>query len=353
MKMILHRLMLPLAHEFRISRGAVNTQPSLIVELEHEGVHGFGEVTENSFYGHTFASMTVSLEKAGSFLEKYLDHSPLDLWPQAYELLDGDTFAVAALDMAAHDFHGKRHGVSTWRAWGLVWDDNVPPSSYTIGIDTIDMMVAKLNEQPGWPIYKIKLGTPQDIEMVTELRRHTEAVFRVDANGGWTAEQTIAMAARLAELRVEFIEQPLPSTASAADKRRVFTESVLPIVADEDCQRIGDVDACAGFFHGINVKLCKCGGLTPALRMLQRAHELELKTMVGCMVESSIGISGAAQLLPLLDFADLDGAVLLADDPARGVIVDQGVIKPSQRFGCGAELVAERLASFQASRTCG
>ena len=347
MKMTLHRLRLPLAHEFRISRGAVTNQPTLIVELEHEGVRGLGEVTENSFYGHTFASMTASLEKAESLLNEYVDHSPLEVWSRFYELLDGDTFALAALDMAAHDLHGKRNRLPTWQAWGLDWHEDVPPSSYTIGIDTIETMVAKLHEQPGWSIYKIKLGTSQDIEIVTELRRHTEAVFRVDANCDWTADQTIAMAPRLAQLGVEFIEQPLPITASDADKRRVYEASVLPIVADEDCQRAGDVDDCAGFFHGINVKLCKCGGLTPALRMLHRARELELKTMVGCMVESSIGISGAAQLLPLLDFADLDGAVLLADDPARGVIVDHGVIKPSERFGCGAELVAERVETFR------
>jgi L-alanine-DL-glutamate epimerase-like enolase superfamily enzyme len=260
-------------------------------------------------------------------------------------LVGGDTFALSALDMAAHDLRGRLQGVPTWRDWGLEWVD-VPESSYTIGIDVIDSMVAKLYEQADWNIYKIKLGTPRDIEIVCELRKHTEAVFRVDANCGWTADEAISNSKALADLNVEFIEQPLPIGASRVDQSRLYKESALPIIADEDCQTASDVQRCFEMFHGVNVKICKCGGLTPALHMLQNARELSMKTMVGCMIECSIGISGAAQLLPLLDYADLEGAVRLKDEPARGAAVVDGRVTLSQLSGCGGELLRDRLDAF-------
>ncbi len=153
----------------------------------------------------------------------------------------------------------------------------------------------------------------------------------------------------LADLGVEFIEQPLPIETPRDDKLRVFRHSALPIIADEDCQVIADVEACCGLYHGVNVKICKCGGLSPALEMLINARSRDLKTMVGCMVESSVGISGAAQLLPLLDYADLDGAVLLRSEPCNGVSVTKGKVTLSQLAGCGAELDRDRLPEFLAT----
>lgn len=348
MNMHLYRVDLPLAHEFTIARGSIRTQPSLIVELEHEGVSGFGEVTENDFYGHTFSSMTASLNKLAPRLSEFLDRSPLEYWDELSEMLAGDMFALSAFDMAAHDLYAQRVGQPTWQTWGLQWE-NVPDSSFTIGIDQIDVMVAKLAEQPGWSIYKIKLGTPHDLEIVRELRRHTAATFRVDANCGWTPAETISNAHVLAELGVEFIEQPLPHTASSADKQLVYQESVLPIIADEDCQVAADVQRCHGLFHGVNVKICKCGGLTPALHMLREARALGMRTMVGCMVESHIGISGSAHLLPLLDYADLDGTVLLRDTPTTGVEIDRGQVRLTNRSGNGGQLIRERLQEFEIS----
>ena len=347
MNLTLHRLLLPLAHEFTISRESISTQPTLIVELEHDGITGYGEVTENTFYGHSFASMTASLNRVAGQLEESLDNSPLDEWPGRNAAIGSDSFALSALDMAAHDLRGKRLSMPTWQDWGLDWD-GIPDSSYTIGIDTIDTMVAKLQEQPGWSIYKIKLGTPRDLEIIAELRRHTDAVFRVDANCGWTADETVTNSKALADLGVEFIEQPLPMNASRADKFQVYQASALPIIADEDCQVLADVAGCQGLYHGVNVKICKCGGLTPALSMLHHARELGMQTMVGCMIESSIGISGAAQLLPLLDYADLDGAVLLRDDPASGATINKGKVTLPERPGCGAQLDDHRLPLFAA-----
>ena len=346
MKMKLVRVSLPLAHKFTIARESITTQASLIVELEHEGVLGYGEVTENSFYGHTLDSITASLERIAEILDEYIDHSPIELWPKMRDAMDCDMFALSALDIAAHDLRGNRLGLPTWQVWGLEWT-GIPQSSYTIGIDSIPKMIAKLHEQPGWSIYKIKLGTSNDLEVVTELRKHTNAVFRVDANCGWSASETIANSKVLAGLGVEFIEQPLSIQTPERDKRRVFNESSLPIIADEDCQVSEDVQRCRGVYHGVNVKICKCGGLTPALRMLREARQLGMKTMVGCMVESSIGISGAAQLMPLMDYADLDGAVLLSDSPTKGVSINKGVVQLAKGPGTGAVLQYDRLDAFR------
>lgn len=333
----LHRLVMPITDPFTIARGTITDQHSLIVELRDGDLYGLGEVTVNDYYGHTFDSMTASLESAKPLLAAYRDQSPDVVWPKMLEVMDGDHFATAALDLAAHDLWGKRHGKPCYQMWGLDWA-KIPVSSYTIGIDSIDRMIEKLARQPGWSIYKIKLGTADDLKIVGALREHTDAAFRVDANCGWTAQQTIANAIELQRLGVEFIEQPLPAEASPDDMRLVFEKSVLPIIADESCRTTPDVAACHGLFHGVNVKLCKCGGLTPALAMLRQARSLGMKTMVGCMVETSIGISAAAHLLPLLDYADLDGAILLKEDPASGVEIKHGNVSRPVQPGLSSRL---------------
>lgn len=348
MHLTLHYVALPLRHPFGISRGTVAVQPSMIVQLTDKGHDGFGEVTENAFYGHDFASLTASLQCAAPLLSQYRDRAPAEVWDEIRIALHDDWFALSALDMAAHDLRGKRLNKPTWMDWGLRWQQLVP-SSFTIGLDTLEVMQDKLRQRPGWPIYKIKLGTENDLEIVRALRTLTDATFRVDANGAWTVQQTIDYSHELATLGVEFIEQPLPIDASAEDKRLVFSGSTLPIIADEDCQQAPDVQRCRGLYHGVNVKICKCGGLTPALRMLRAAKQVGLRTMVGCMVESSIGISGAAQLLPLLDYADLDGAALLRDDPASGVRVHRGQVQLSPLPGCGGQLRLEVLDQLRAA----
>jgi len=350
MQMKLHRIHLPLEHPFTISRGTMTMQASLYVELEHDGVVGFGEVTENSYYGHTFDSISASLEKARPHLEGYVDGDPIELWQEMKSIVDDDMFALSALDIAAHDLRGKRLGIPTWQDWDLEWKD-VVPSSYTIGIDSIEKMIEKLNEQINWPVYKIKLGTSDDLAIVRQLRQITDATFRVDANCGWTVDQAIENSKALAELNVEFIEQPLPVDASLPDKQKLFRSSALPIVADEDCQILSDVKKCEGQYHGVNVKICKCGGLTPALSMLRQARSLGMKTMVGCMIESAIGISGAAQLLPLLDFADLDGAILLRDEPASGIELVNGNVTMPDKPGCGTSVDFERIQLYETAET--
>lgn len=337
MKMILHPFELPLRHTFTISRESIDTQPTLVVELQDGGVSGFGEATANKYYGATIESMTQRLEAIRPQLAAAKWERPEELWAQLQPALADDPFSLCAVDQAAHDLWGKRASKPVYEMWGLS-TAKIPASNYTIGIDTVPKMLEKLQEFPDWPIYKIKLGTPNDIEIVRELRKHTNATFRVDANCGWSADQTLEYAPQLKDLGVEFIEQPLP--ADRWDEiRRVREQVVLPIIADESCIVESDVRRCAGLFHGINIKLVKCGGLTPARRMIAEARQLGLQVMVGCMTESTVGISAIAQLLPLLDYVDMDGAVLLAQDVATGVRVERGICHYPNVPGNGVALL--------------
>ena len=315
-----------------------------MVELSQDGLSGYGEAGESDYYGATRENMTAALEQVRSQVETVDLNDPAGLWAQLRPYFEANTFAQCALDMAAWDLWGKLRGEPVWKLFGLELHSNLPPTDYTLGIDAIEVMVRKMEEFPGWPIYKIKLGTPEDLAIVAELRKHTGATFRVDANAGWTAEEAIRKSAILKDLGVEFIEQPLPHDRWD-DMRRVYRESALPTIADESCRTEADVDRAAECFHGVNVKLVKCGGLTPARRMLLRARQLGLKTMVGCMTESTVGISAAAQLLPLLDYADLDGALLLAEDLATGVTIDRGRIVFSDLPGCGVQIKPDRACT--------
>ncbi len=339
MKLILHQFDLPLRHPFTISRGSTSVQKTLIVELRDAGFSGYGEATANRYYGMTVDKIAAALESATTQIENFDLKDPAEMWAALDPLLCHNRFAQCALDEAAHDLWGKLRGQPVYQLWGLSPDmEELPVSNYTIGIDETEVMLAKLREFADWPIFKIKLGTPRDIEIVRELRKHTDAVFRVDANCAWTAEETIRNANEMLPLGVEFIEQPLPADRWD-EMRRVRGESPLLLIADESCLVEGDVDRCADVFHGINIKLVKCGGLTPGRRMISRARELGLKVMVGCMTESTVGISAIAQLLPLLDYVDMDGAALLARDIATGVTVERGVCRYAEENGCGVWLL--------------
>ena len=327
---------LPLRHPFTISRGTVEVQDTVVVQLHEGGCFGYGEATTNPFYDATVESLTRRISSVAPLLRTVAADDLDAVLATIDSALGDDTFARSAVDMAAHDLWARRQGRPLHRLWGL--DPAAgPASNYTIGIDTPDRMVRKLAEVPEWPIYKIKLGTDRDLEIVRELRRHTAKPFRVDANCGWTARQAIEFSGPLAELGVEFIEQPLAVDDPGMEEVR--RHSGLPVFADESCAVEADVDRCAGRFHGINIKLCKCGGLAPARRMIARARNLGLAVMCGCMTESTVGISALAQLVPQLDFVDMDGAALLASDIASGVAVVGGLRRYPDRPGTGAELL--------------
>jgi L-Ala-D/L-Glu epimerase len=326
---------LHMRHPFTISRGTTVVQQNLVVRLDEDGLCGYGEACVSSYYGATIENMTAALESVRGRLESRPISDPAALWQELDPTLSTCRFAQNALDQAAWDLWGKVRGQPVWKLWGLSLDRCVP-TDYTIGIDTIEKMVLKLRERDGFPFYKVKLGNPNDLDVVRALRKATDAVLRVDANCAWTAEETVEKSGILKDLGVELIEQPLAFDQWEA-MEAVRRGSALPIVADESCRIEPDVARCDGLFHGVNIKLGKCGGLTPGRRMLEDARRRGLKTMIGCFGESSVGISAVAQLLPLVDYADLDSALLLAEDVARGVTVDRGrVIFPAEN-GCGIQ----------------
>lgn len=337
MELILRAYDLKLKHTFTISRESIDMQPSLIVELKSDGFSGYGEATSNPYYKTTVPVMMADLNKIRSIIESTTDETPEMFWAKIHPYLKEDMFALCALDMAYNDLYARKKGKKLYELWDYTIDKN-PLTDYTIGIASIEKMVAKMKELP-WPIYKIKLGTKEDIEIVTELRKHTDATFRIDANCGWGVEETINNAVALKKLGVEFLEQPMKADNWEGHKE-VFKHSVLPVIADESCIIEEDVAKCHNHFHGVNVKLVKCGGLTPGRRMIQQAKSLGLKTMVGCMTESSVGISAIAHLLPQLDYVDMDGALLLAEDIATGVTIKDGVISYSELNGTGVTLNA-------------
>ncbi len=322
-------------HTFTIAHGSRDDIDAFIVELQEGEFSGFGEATPIPYYGVTAESMQQRLTDLKGIIENYPLEKPEDFWTFMYPHLKDDSFAHCALDMAAWDLWGKKQGKALHEIWEL--DTNHSPlSNYTIGIDTIEKMVEKMKEFD-FPIYKIKLGTNQDVEIVKELRKHTDAVFRVDANCAWNVQETIENAKAFSSLGVEFIEQPLEKDAYD-EMLEIKRHSVLPVIADESCIVEEDVNKCFQRFDGVNIKLAKCGGITPALRMIKEAKSLGLKVMCGCMTETSIGISAIAQLAPLLDYVDMDGSLLIANDPAVGVYLENGRAIYPQINGIGAFL---------------
>ncbi len=336
MQLNLKKYTLTLKHTFSISRESYDSQDTLIVSLSSENCTGYGEATANQYYGISCESMIAEIEDVRLAIEAYNFHSTEDFY--SFIASRGlSNFAICALDLAAHDLYGKIIGKPLYEIWGTS-KENYPITNFTIGLDTIDKMVSKMKETP-WPIYKIKLGTDNDVTIIKELRKHTSAIFRIDANCAWTAAETIHNAPLLKELGVEFLEQPLRAD-DWEGMEKVVHQSVLPVIADESCIEEGDVEKCWLHFNGINIKLTKCGGLTPALRMIDKAREQGLKVMVGCMTESTVGISAIAQLLPKLDYVDMDGAMLLSEDIAKGVkIKENGRIVFPKINGSGIELL--------------
>lgn len=335
MDLKLYPFELPFRHPFTISRKSKSTQPLLVVKLQEEGLYGLGETADNSYYRMTIPRLTEDIERVEPILKEYALQEPEQFWSDLHTHLQHNMFALCALDMAGWDLYAKKQNKKLYQVWGLDISHN-PMTDYTIGIDTIENMVAKLKEFP-WPIYKIKLGTKEDVAIIQALRKYTDAIFRVDANCAWRSDEAIKNSKILADLNVEFIEQPLPAEDREGIKK-VYKYSALPIIADESCIMEEDVTQCEGHFHGINIKLTKCGGITPALRMIARAKQLNLKVMTGSMNESTVGTSAVAHLLPYLDYVDMDGPLLLAEDTAKGVTFDHGKIIYADGPGIGAIL---------------
>jgi L-alanine-DL-glutamate epimerase-like enolase superfamily enzyme len=327
---------LPFKYPFTISQGRTKThQPSLIVSLSIGNFVGFGEAPAISYYHITVEQMIADLELKRTMVEKFALTDPERYWHYLHHLFPQNPFLVCALDMAAWDLFGKMKGKLLYELWGTAWNETAI-CDYTIGIDTIDNMVRKMTEMP-WPIYKIKLGTDQDIEIVKALRQKTNAALRVDANAGWNVEEALHKIPQLAELGVEMIEQPLEKN-NWEGMKILFEQSIIPLYADESCVFEQDVAKCFNHFHGINIKLTKCSGLTPARRMIQEARSLGMKVMMGSMNESSIGSAAIANFLPQIDLVDMDGPLLLAADLAFGINFQNGKVQLTGSAGLGIQV---------------
>lgn len=335
MKIKTHIISLKSKYPFRIAHGVRTETTTFIVELSDGFFTGYGEATPVPYYGVTAESMAELVEEYRQEIEDASWDHPSAYWTYLNQFIGHNHFLQCAIDIAAYDLWAKRNGKPLYEMFNLNIL-NIPSSNYTIGIDEIPKMVEKMKEME-FPIYKIKLGTNEDIDIVQALRKETDAVFRVDANTAWSVEQTIVFSKEMKDLGVEFIEQPLKSD-DYEGMREVMKYTVLPIIADESCIVEEDVEKCLGVFSGINIKLAKCGGITPGLRMIEKARSYGLSVMMGCMTESSIGISAIAQLLPLLDYVDMDGTLLISNDPADGVYLEHGKATFPERNGIGAFL---------------
>ncbi|MGH7700314.1 MAG: dipeptide epimerase [Gemmatimonadales bacterium] len=327
-------LTLTTRHPFIIARGGQREYRVVWVRLtDADGLEGWGEADPSAYYGETADTVLAALDR----LAPHLPTEPFALEAaeaRFAEAVPKNAAARAALSAALHDLVGKRLGVPLYRLWGLD-PARVPVSSFTIGLDAPEKMGAKVAEAAPYPVLKIKLGTERDEEILRAIRAVTDKPLRVDANAGWTRERAHAMLPLLKAHGVEFLEQPLApdDLEGLAALRRA---GVLPVVVDESCLVAADIPRVAGAVDGINIKLAKCGSLREALRMIATARAHGLFVMLGCMVETSLGITAAAHLAPLVDAADLDGAALITNDPFAGATIDGGRIRLPDAPGLGA-----------------
>ncbi len=319
-------------YPFTISKGTKTHQPALITSLGLGNLTGYGEAPAITYYNITVPQMIESLEAKRGMIERYALTDPQRFWHFLHHLIPEQYFLTAALDIAAWDLFAQMRRMPLHQLLGIKWDQG-PLTDYTIGMDTGENMVAKLKAHP-WPVYKIKVGRADDIDKLRMLRSQTNAPFRIDANEGWTFEETKMLLPELQKLDVTMVEQPLPKEAYE-EMKELKAISAIPLFADESCRTEDEVKKCAGSFHGINIKLTKCGGITPALRMIKEARTLGLKVMIGSMNESTIGSAAIANLLPLLDEVDADGPLLLKEDVAEGLEYENGIIKLSGGNGLG------------------
>jgi L-alanine-DL-glutamate epimerase-like enolase superfamily enzyme len=298
------------------------------------GITGYGEAPAITYYNISVDKMVADIEAKKTFIEKYAFTEPERYWHYLHHLLPQNNFLVCALDIAAWDLYGKMRNTPLYKLWGYDLKKS-PLTNYTIGIDTLGNMLKKMDENP-WPIYKIKLGTPEDIMIVRAIREKTNGRIRVDANAGWSLSDAKQLVKELQQLQVEFIEQPLAK--DEWENMKVLSEEAnVPLIADESCVVEADVEKCKDYFDGINIKLTKCSGITPARRMIEKARTLGLQVMIGCMNETTIGSAAIAHLLPAVDHADADGPLLLAEDIAEGLEYKEGKVKVSEKAGLGIE----------------
>lgn len=338
------RVELPLENAFTISRGTQNTAENVIVRVTDEGgMTGVGGAAPAAHYGETADTVEAVMPDLLAVVEEVGDpHALAEIEARMKEVVADNPAARCAVSIALHDLAARRLGLPLYRLWGLDASD-VPDTSFTIGLDDIETIREKTKDavEAGYPILKVKLGTDRDKEIVEAIRDEApDATIRVDANEAWTPRETVENSRWLAELGVEFIEQPVPAEDPEGLKF-AYERSELPIAADESCVTLEDIPKIADRCDIANLKLMKCGGLQEAKRMIHAAEAHGLELMLGCMVESNASIAAGCQLAPLLDYADLDGSLLLSEDEYDGVDLSEGRIRLADldRTGTGARRV--------------
>ena len=329
---------LRLRSPFKIATTGADAARQTVLARVGEGI---GEAAPRPYYGESIESVHNDLRRAKNALKDLPDDAPIEA---AMRRFQGGSAARCALETALWDSLGRRLDAPLWRIWGTD-PAAMQGTSYTIGLDSLPRMREKLKTADPYPAVKVKLGGPEDLEIVRALRSETDKTVRVDANTAWAPEAAAELCVQLAELGVELVEQPV--AADDIDGMRFVKErSPIPIIADESCRSARDVARLAGAADGVNVKLSKCGGPTEALTALRLARSYGMLTMVGCMIESSAGISAMAQMAPLADYVDLDGHLLIENDPFEPLPMENGRILLNDRPGNGLRL--QKTAAEQA-----
>ncbi|MBY0356887.1 MAG: dipeptide epimerase [Candidatus Obscuribacterales bacterium] len=340
MELSFESLILETKHPFGIASGTTASRENVWVRLYHNGLEGWGEAAPIRYHNESAATVASALEKFRQ--ADLLGSDPFAIQrisERMEQFLPNNYSAKNAIEVALHDLCGKLSNLSTSSMLGLN-ELPLPLTSFTIGIDVLDKIEAKTREalESGFKILKIKLGTDHDQEIIKRVRGVAANIpLRIDANGAWTVDIAVKMSGFLAEHNIEFLEQPLPKDAPIQDWQYLKEHTQIPIFADESCQRSTDAARLAGTVNGIVIKLAKTGGLQEAIRTASIARAHGLKIMIGCMIESSLGITAAAILSSLADYADLDGALLLAEDPFSGARYENGRICPNNKAGLGVE----------------
>jgi L-alanine-DL-glutamate epimerase-like enolase superfamily enzyme/predicted GNAT family N-acyltransferase len=335
-KVTAHEISLTQRHLWRSTREAIPVQHAVIVEVSQDGVSGFGEASAfmTDHYNSGLEQLHGDLRRVSPLLAELPPDDPFDVWRMLATELPRSPFALAAIDAAVHDLRARLLGVPMWKALGLDRPQGLQ-SSFSIGLDEPAVMVQKLRERLGWSAYKVKLADPADLTVLGLLRHHTDAPFYIDGNCGWELDRVVQALAEMQALGVSLIEQPFPR-AAWEDARKLKRLSPIPVIADESITSPEDLDACTEAFHGINVKPMKAGGITPSLKLLRAARERGLITMLGCMPESSAGVSTTAHLGALTDHLDVDCVDLLAVDTGNGLTLDdRGSLTVPERAGSG------------------
>lgn len=312
-------------YPFTTAHGLKTHQPALMVAIGFRGLMGIGEAPAIHYYNVTVESMIDELLKKVSILSRYAFTEPDRFWHFCHHLFPTNPFLVCALDMAYWNLYAKFNGKKIYELWGLDWNSPKPLTDFTIGLDSTEVMLKKMNENP-WPIYKVKLASREDLEKLRALRSNTDAILRIDANAAWSVDDALFLLPEMEQLGIELIEQPLAKD-NWEGMKEIKNKTQIPFIADESCVSESDVATCAGYFDGINIKLTKCSGLTPAKRMIEEARKLDLKVMMGCMNETEIGSEAIAHFLPLLDYVDMDGPLLLHTPPLQTLRYSQGVVE--------------------------